>query len=368
VSDRERAANPNKGKERRMGLGAYPDVSLPKARKRAEEARGLRDQGIDPIDQRDLQRGTNAASAVKTETFDECVAGYIADHQAEWGPTHLHDWESSLKRYVSPVFGSLPVAMVETAHVLKVLRPIWRSKYPTARILRERIESILAWAKTNHYRSGENPARWKDHLINVLGKTHHIVENHPALPHQEVGALVAELRQRGDRDALCLQLLILTATRVSAAAGAKAEEFDLTNRVWKIPPSRMKRRGKHKKLPFRIPLSEAAIEVIERVGVKHGRLFPGADHTSLKNAHGRSGFTIHGFRSAFRDWCSEMTSYSTEVIEMAMAHRTAGETEAAYFRSDLIEKRRGLMNLWSDYCAKPAASTAEVVPIRKISA
>jgi integrase len=191
------------------------------------------------------------------------------------------------------------------------------------------------------------------------------VEHHRALPYAEVGSLVAELRSRDDRDARCLELLVLTATRVDAAARARAEEFDLVNRVWTVPASRMKRKGKRKRLGFRIPLSDAAIGVIERVGVKAGRLFPGADHKTLSQAHRRDDITVHGFRSSFRDWCSEQTSYPNEVVEMAMAHSTIGETEEAYFRSDLLEKRRGLMNLWADYCGKPSVSTGDVVPLRR---
>jgi integrase len=365
TTDAERAANPSLGKERRMGLGAYPQVSLADARQRATEARRLREMGIDPIAQRDTHKAAQVAAAIKVVTFDQCVEGYAADHGGSWVVKYAHDWARSLETHVSPVFGKLPVGMVDTACVLRVLRPIWRTKAHLAAKLRGRVESVLDWAIASHYREEPNPARLKGHLAHILGKQDHIVEHHRALPYAEVGSLVAELRSRDDRDARCLELLVLTATRVDAAARARAEEFDLVNRVWTVPASRMKRKGKRKRLGFRIPLSDAAIGVIERVGVKAGRLFPGADHKTLSQAHRRDDITVHGFRSSFRDWCSEQTSYPNEVVEMAMAHSTIGETEEAYFRSDLLEKRRGLMNLWADYCGKPSVSTGDVVPLRR---
>jgi integrase len=362
TTDAERAANPQLGRERRMGLGAYPAVSVAEARQRAAEARRLREQGIDPINQRDTQK---AAQAIKAVTFDQCAEGFLADHAKGWVPKHAHDYARSLTTHVSPVFGSLPVGMVDTTLVLKVLRPIWRTRPHLARVLRERIECVLDWAIASHHREGPNPARWKGHLNKILGKQDHIVQHHPALPYAEIGSLVAELRACDDRDARCLELLILSATRVDAAAGARAEEFDLVNRVWTVPASRMKRRGKRKKLPFRIPLSDAAIQVIERVGAKAGWLFPGATHKTLGRAHGRADITVHGFRSTFRDWAGECAGYASEVIEMAMSHVAKGETEEAYFRSDLLEKRRQLMATWGEYCGMAPADYGEVVPLRK---
>ncbi len=340
----------------RLVDGSYPAVSLADARQKTADARKLREQGIDPIGHRDTQRAAQKAAAVKAITFDECCVGYRADHEMGWGAEHLNDWANSLINHVSPVFGSLPVAMVDTPFVLKVLRPIWRTKYPPARVLRERLEAVLDWAIASHYREGPNPARLKGHLDKILGRPEHIVRHHPALPYAEIGGLVAELKSRNDRDALCLLLLIHTATRVGAAVGACREEFDIAKRVWTIPASRMKRRGKRKALPFRVPLSDAAIKVVERVGVKEGPLFPSADHSSLAKAHGRTGITVHGFRSTFRDWCSEQTNYPREVIEMAMAHVAVDATEEAYFRSDLLEKRGRLMDAWAAYCSAPAGS------------
>jgi integrase len=367
TTDAERVANPELGRERRMGLGAYPGVSLAEARQKAAEARRLREQGIDPINQRDTKRAAQVAAAIKVVTFDQCAEWFLADHAKGWVPKHAHDYARSLTLHVSPVFGSLAVSLVETAHVLKVLRPIWRTRSHLARVLRERIECVLDWSIASKYSHEPNPARLKGNIGKILGRQDHIVQHHPALPYAEIGQVVAELRERDDRDARCLEVLILTATRVDAAAGARAEEFDLTKRVWTVPASRMKRRGKRKNLPFRIPLSDAVVRAIERIGVKHGRLFPGATHKALGRAHRRAGITVHGFRSSFRDWAGECTGYPSDVIEMAMSHVAKDETEEAYFRSDLLEKRRRVVADWADYCGKPSISAA-VVPLRKFPA
>jgi integrase len=348
-------------KAREMGLGSFLDVSLAEARDSADEARKLRKQGIDPIEARRAKTAAQAVAEAKVLTFDECCDGYVADHKTGWGSMHTRVWTNSIRDYVTPVFGKLPVAAVDTAVVLKVLKPIWTTKHETARRLRARIESVLDWARAHHYREGENPARWNGHLSEIFDKTVnvHIVKHHAALPYKEVGGLIAKLRVRDDRDTRCLELLILTATRVDAGAGARAEEFDLRERVWTIPASRMKRRGKRKVMPFRVPLSDAAIAVVERTGVKTGLLFPRCRDKSLAKAHGRDDITTHGFRSTFRDWAAECTNFPREVIEMAMGHVVGDETEEAYFRSDLLPKRRTLMNAWAAYCANPVDDAAD---------
>ncbi len=358
-----------RGKAREMGLGSYDDVGLADARAKAKEARNLRADGIDPIEARRAKKAAQALAEAKSQTFDECCDGYVGDHQTGWGIHHKQGWTNSIRDFVTPVLGKLSVAKVDTALVLKVLKPIWTTKHETARRLRTRIESVLDWARANHYREGENPARWKGHLDKILDKPEnvHIVKHHPALPYKEIAKLITKLRARDDRDARCLELLILTVTRVDAAARACAEEFDLRERVWTIPASRMKRRGKRKAMPFRVPLSDAAIAVVERTGVKKGLLFPRCRDKALAKTHGREDITTHGFRSTFRDWAAERTNFPREVIEMAMGHVVGDDTEEAYFRSDLLQKRRPLMNAWATYCAKPvddAADDDNVVPLR----
>jgi integrase len=356
-----------RGKAREMGLGSYPDVGLADARRKAKDARNLRAEGIDPIEAKRAKKAEQATAEAKTLTFDQCCDGYVADHDKGWSEDHKRVWVNSIRDHVTSVFGKLPVAKIDEALVLKALRPLWTTKHETARRLRGRIESVLDWARAHRYREGENPARWKGHLDAILDKTEnvHIVQHHAALPYAEIGTTIAKLRARDDRDARCLELLILTATRVNAGAGARAEEFDMKERVWTIPASRMKRRGKRKVMPFRVPLSDAAIAVIERIGVKKGPLFPGCHDTSIAKAHGRSDITTHGFRSTFRDWAAERTNFPREVIEMAMGHVVGDDTEEAYFRSDLLQKRRPLMKAWASYCGNPITADDEnVVPLR----
>lgn len=352
----ERQGDAKLGRERWMPLGAYPDTSLTEFRDLAGEARRLRRQGLDPLTVRAAQRAAAVAATAKTTmTFDACVAGYVTGHERAWGAAHRGDWTGSMRIYASPVLGTLPVAMVDTPLVLKTLRPIWETKHVTAVRVQQRVEAVLDWATVQHYREGANPAKWKGLLEHALPSTSqiHIVENHPALPYQQVAGLVAELQARDDRDALCLQLLILTATRVDAAAGARGEEFDVGKKIWTIPASRMKRRGKRKAIGFRVPLSEAAIAVVEHTGVRSGLLFPQASDKTVAAAHGREDITTHGFRSTFRDWCGEQTTFAREVVEMAMSHACADATEEAYFRSDLIDRRRPLMEAWAMHCLTP---------------
>jgi integrase len=355
--------------ERVMGLGPLDSVSLATARRKAADARALIATGQDPIQVRDDRRAAQAALAARAMTFDQCCDGYVADHERGWTARHKRVWGNSIRDHVSPVFGKLPVAMVETPLVLRAVKPIWATKHPTAKNVRERIECVIDWAVAHHYReAGPNPARWRGCLDQVLAKPAdiHLVEHHRAMDYREAGKLLAELVARDDRDARCLTLLFLTAVRVGAAVGARAEEFDLAAKIWTVPPMRMKRRGKRKAVPFRVPLSDAAIALIERVGVKTGLLFPGATDKSLAAAHGRTDITTHGLRSTFRDWSAEQTAFPREVIEMAMGHVVGDETEEAYFRSDLFEKRRKLMDAWLDYCnAPPADASNKIMPIRQ---
>jgi integrase len=265
-----------------------------------------------------------------------------------------------MKNHVTPVFGTTPVAMVDTPLVPKVVKPIWTTKHPTARRLRGFIESVVDWAAAHHYGQGPNPARWKGCLREALpkGDDVHIVTHHRALPHQAIGKLIAELLPRNDLDALCMLLIISTAVRLGAAVGARAEEFNLTERIWAIPPSRAKRRGKRKAIPFRVPLSDAAVTIVRRAGVKEGLLFPGVDHKSLAKIGGAETST-HGLRAT----AEGQTSHANEIVEMALGHAVGDETEEAYRRGDMLEKRRRLMADWAAFCSKPTTG-GEVVPLR----
>jgi integrase len=354
------------GRHREMGLGPLSLINLAEARTRAVEAKRLRHDGVDPIDHRAAERASRTVAAAKAMTFAECCDGFVADHEKGWSAVHRQSWVNSIRDHAAPVLGKLPVSMIDTALVLKVIKPLWTEKHVTASRLRARIEAALDWATAHHYRQGPNPAAWKNHLALILDKTSniHLVEHHRALPYAEVGSFVADLRARDGRDARCLELLILTGVRVDAAVRARAEEFDLNKRVWVIPPQRMKRKGRRKVLPFRVPLSDAAVAVIERNGVTSGLLFPGANDRSLGRVHERTDLTTHGFRSSLRDWAAEQTSYPSELAEMSLSHSVSDETEEAYFRSDMLERRRPLLQDWANYIAAPAAP-GTVVPLRK---
>jgi integrase len=358
------------GKQREMGLGALHTVTLSEARARAKECRLLMLDGKDPLDTRKATRLAEALERAKMMTFDQCAAAYIAAHRSGWkNAKHANQWENTIATYASPVFGSMPVAAVDTSLVVKVLSPMWQIKTETATRLRGRIESILGWATTSEFRAGDNPARWRGHLENLLAppnKTAKVV-HHPALPWQEMGEFMAALRQREGTAARAVEFAILTATRSGEVRGATWAEIDAG--LWVIPGERMKMGKEH-----RVPLSKVALALLERLPRTGDLLFPGATRgkglsdmslTAVLRRMERHDITVHGFRSTFRDWCAESVanSFPREVCEHALAHSLPDKIEAAYRRGDLIEKRTLLMRAWADYCGViPQAAT--VTPIR----
>jgi integrase len=362
------------GRTGMMGLGALDikNIDLAAARERAEDARRLKRRGIDPLAHRRTERQTqqiNNARAVPS--FAECAQRYIAAHRAEWrSAKHASHWSASLARDVFPLLGKLPVNAIDTGLILRVLEPVWQAKPVTASRVRSRIENVIDWAKAAGYRDGENPARWKGHLQNLLaspGKVHER-QHHAALPHAEIAAFLAELRQHDGVAASALEFLILVAGRTDEVLGARWDEIDLDERLWVIPGPRMKGGKEH-----RVPLSSAAMAIIERMlATRDGDdplIFPGAaagrplGHHSLRRmleALGRTDITPHGFRSTFRDWVAEKTNFPSEIAEMALAHRVGDATLRAYKRTDLDEKRRQLAEAWSRYCTEPRG---QVIPL-----
>lgn len=361
------------GKEHEMGLGSLNTFSLADARERALDQRKLLADGKDPLGFKraaQLERSMAEASII---TFDSAATSYIASHKHGWkNEKHEQQWTNTLATYASPVFGSLPVGKIETALVMRVLEPIWTSKTETASRVRGRIEKILDWCKTQGYRQGENPARWKGHLENLLSapKKTQTVEHHPALPWREVGAFMQELRNRPGSSALALEVIILTNCRTNEALQATWAEFDLDAALWTIPAGRMKGEKEH----F-IPLTDAALAVfrLARANARESAfVFPGARKIKplsnmacleLLKRMGHGDVTVHGFRSSFRDWAGESTSHAREVIEHAMSHQLKDKAEAAYARGTMLERRRVLMADWAAYCAQPAV-TRGVVLIR----
>jgi integrase len=360
---------------RHVGLGPTHAIDLDGARAKARECRRLLHDGIDPLEHKNGQRLTAQLEAAKAMTFDQCAEAYVDAHATGWkNAKHIAQWRSTLKTYVTPKFGSLPVQAIDTTLVMRALDPIWKTKPETASRLRGRIEAILGWASVRGYRQGENPARWKGHLDQLLparGKVR-AVEHHSALPYAEIGAFMADLRSREAVAARALEFLILNASRTSEVLLARWAEIDFGDQIWTIPAERMKGKREH-----RVPLSDAALAVLEKMkairdgdyifpGTKGGRPLSNMSMLKLLERMDYGNLTAHGFRSTFRDWAAERTNFMNEVVEMALAHTIASKAEAAYRRGDLFEKRRTLMEVWAEACMEPMPSAgAKIVPFAK---
>jgi integrase len=353
------------GKARAMGLGPLHTISLAEARIKAREYRQLLLSGFDPLEARKAKRVGELLAAAKTMTFQECAEAYIASHQAGWrNAKHAAQWPASLAAYVYPVIGALAVQMVDVTLVMKAIEPIWTAKPETASRVRGRIECVLDWATARGYRTGENPARWRGHLENLLPQKRKVrrVEHLAALPYVELAAFMAELRQQSGTAARALEFAILTAARTGEVRCATWPEIDAEGRLWAIPAERMKAGREH-----RVPLSEAARAVLIGLERKGSRIFPILPRSMLDLLGKlRPGITVHGFRSTFSDWAAEQTSFPHEVREMALAHAVGSKVEAAYRRSDLFEKRRQLAEAWATFCE--GEPTGNVITLRTPSA
>lgn len=362
------------GRARYMGLGPFPDVSLAEARRAAERCRKLLREGIDPIEARRQGRDAVRLQSAKSMTFEDCATRYIEAHKAGWrNVKHASQWGRTLETYAYPVFGSLSVQAIDTGLVMKALDPIWREKPETAMRLRQRIEAVLDWAAAHTYRTGDNPARWRGHLDKLLPKRSKVraVKHFEAMPYGELPAFVAELRQRDAISTKALAFTILTATRSGEVRGATWSEIDLDAAIWTVPGERTKSARVH-----RVPLTPEALEILHELhrpdaGASqvvfpnpHGKpLSDAAMRKYLQENLGRSGLTVHGFRSTFRDWAAEQTNFPREVAEAALAHVVRDKTEAAYQRGDMLAHRRRLMAAWSKFCMSGAASGGDVVAI-----
>lgn len=360
------------GKDTWLGLGPYPDVTLSEARDFATNERRKKWQGIDPLTAK-LARRTAARTAHENMlTFAECAELYIESQAPGWSnPKHIEQWRSTLINLAGPIIGRLPVDQIDTALIMRCVEPLWTTKTETASRLRGRIESVLDWSAVRGYRKGNNPARWRGHLDKLLPRPSQVarVKHHAALPYTDAGAFMRELRSDKGVAARALEFTILTAARTNEVIQAQWLEFDLDRNTWVVPAERMKSKRSH-----RVPLSVAAVAVLTALkGRDKTYVFPGHKRRShLSNAAmmqvlkrmKRTGITVHGFRSTFRDWCAESTNYSADVAEMALAHTLRDKTEAAYRRGDLFEKRARLMADWARYCSKPAKPAA-VVSIRQ---
>ena len=342
---------------REMGLGPAPDVSLKEARDQAAAARQLLRQGRDPIE----VRRTEQAARRGVPSFRQCADDFILDNEIGWhNPKHRQQWRNTLAAYAFPVLGDKPVDVIGTDDVLRVLQPLWQAKSETASRLRGRMERVLDWARVKKFRHGENSARWRNHLENLLPKPSEVraVRHFAALPWRDLPAFMDDLRGRVGVAARALEFAILTAARSGEVRAMPWSE--VAGDVWKVPAERMKAKSKH-----RVPLSPracAVLELMRRFGFEPDRLvFPGmragkpmSDMTlgAVLKRMRYSSLTVHGFRSTFRDWAAESTNYPHEVCEQALAHTLSNTVEAAYRRGDLLEKRRPLMDEWAAYCGQ----------------
>jgi len=362
------------GKGRKRGLGPYPTISLEKAREDALVCRQLRKKGVDPIDfYKDIEIKKDLEKS-KSSTFKECAIAYIDIHRHGWrNEKHESQWRNTLETYAYPTIGDLPVQSIDIDLIMKVLEPIWFDKTETASRIRQRMENILDWATVKKYRQGDNPALWRGRLDKLLPKRTKVQKpvHFAAMDYRDVPEYFQSLRAKDTIASKALAFTILTATRNGEARAASRSEIDDNAKIWIIPDSRMKAQKEH-----RVPLSDEAMKIIKEMepfkrqtddlifpGLAHAKPINEASLLKIVKQHDQT-LTVHGFRSSFRDWCAEQTSYPREVAEAALAHTLKDKTEAAYLRGDMFEKRRKLMGSWADYCLKDKSS-AEVVPINK---
>jgi integrase len=365
------------GRARSMGLGPAAAVPLAEARDKAEAARRLLRSGIDPREQRDALRTASVIGQSRAISFNDVANRYVAAQEAGWrSARHRRIWRASIANDVTPVIGQLPVAMIDTDLVLRVLEPIWPIKPDTAARVRGRIEMVLSYAIARGWREGPNPAIWRGHLQLMLPARAKLrpVLHFAALDWREAPTFMVALRAQDSISASALEFAILTVARSGEVRNATWDEIDPERAVWMIPGERMKA-GK----PHRVPLSSRALAVLQSVrllSAERGLIFPGRplqrpmSMTTLRSPlrrMGRADLTAHGFRSTFRDWAAESTGHPNHVVEQALAHTIGNQVEAAYRRGDLFAKRVLLMDDWAAYLEQPE-STVIRLPLSKVTA
>lgn len=354
------------GRRRDMGLGPVRLYSLAEARVRAFALCRQIAEGGHPLAERQARKSAARLDKAREMSFGACAAAYVEAHAAGWrGPKNREQWESSLRTYAHSL-DKIPVAEIDVALIMRVLDPIWAKKSETASRVRARIEAVLDWAATRGYRQGDNPARWRGHLENLLPKVTKVraVEHHAAMPYAHIAEFMRELRQQAGIIARALEFCILTGTRSGEVLGARWEEFDDTAKLWIIPAPRTKSGREH-----RVPLSDAAVAIVRSMAAVRvsDYVFPGARlgrplsrmafHELLRKMRPAGSVTAHGFRSTFRDWAAEQTSFPAELAEMALGHQVGDAVERAYRRSDQFEKRRTLAEAWAAYCDGDTGAT-----------
>ena len=355
------------GRRREMGLGSAADLSVTQARAVAEDFKALTKKGRDPLEEKkaaEAQAAMTAAADTKREvlagrTFSAVATQYIGAQEAGWkNAKHAQQWTNTLQTYVYPLIGELPISEVTTDHVVEILTPIWSAKPETATRVRSRLELVIAYAKAREWFQGANPAAWRGHISALLPSPSKLknVRNHPALAWKDMADFMTGLRAMPGTGARALEFAILTAARSGEARRATWAEIDLATKVWTVPGARMKATKEH-----RVPLSGAAVALLEKLPRVRGEdlIFPGARSrrplsdmslSAVLRRMKRAEITVHGFRSAFRDWASEATLHHPDLAEQALAHAIKNKVEAAYRRGDMLEKRRVLMEEWAEWC------------------
>ncbi len=351
------------GRSRDMGLGTYPDTSLALARIKAADARKTRSSGVDPLALKQEEKRLAAETLERQKraqiTFETLTYDYLQTHGADWTDGWRTKWIRKMKRYAFPLLGTLPPSEITTAHVLDVLRPIWGKIPRTADETRRQIEHVLDAATARGMRQDRNAATWRGHLDKLLStadkRRGRSTKHYTAMAWHQLPALMENLAHRTEPSAALLRLLILTAARLHMVRFSVWSEFDFEKALWALPSARMKTRR-----PFKIPLATQTVDLLNAMPRVEGLdyLFPGQGKSGVMHRNAarnllhdmkHAGITRHGFRSSFRDWASEQTNYPREVCELALAHDDRSLTEAAYSRTDYLEKRKKLMQDWADF-------------------
>lgn len=338
-----------------IGLGSpIKGVDLPMARERAAECRRLQALGGNPRDWK--------VPARLAPTFEDLAEDVVSALEGGWrNEKHAGQWRATLRDYCGHIAGK-SVDTVNTDDVLDVLRPIWFAKPETAARLRGRIEKVLDAARAKGFRQGDNPARWRGHLENLLAKQQKLCRgHHAAMASGDVPAFVGRLRALSTNSARALEFTILTAARTGETLGAVWAEIDLEAKVWTIPADRMKGGREH-----RVPLSDRACAILADMkgkstsayvfpGMKYNRPLAGMTMDNLLKRIAEGGFTVHGFRSSFKTWAIEATTFPNELSEAALAHVTGNQVERAYRRTDALERRREMMAAWAGFMGSAPA-------------
>lgn len=359
-------------KRRSIGLGGYPDVGLASAKVKAGNIKEIIESGLDPVEEKRKRKAELKKQSKQIITFAEAARQCHKKKASDFSNTkHIGDWISSINRYANPIVGRLLVSEIDIHEILAILNPIWEEKTETANRVRQRIEQILNWATVSGYRTGKNPARWEGNLDAILAKPSTLKKktHFKALSWKQIGVFMVELRKRPAMTARALEWIILTACRSGECRGATWDEIDFKTKTWTVPADRMKMKIEH-----RVPLCVDAIKLLKSLPQSEGSPYlftapkggPLSDMSiSMLCRRMKVEAVPHGFRSTFKDWCSETTSYLDMLSEVALAHNVGTETQQAYRRGDLFDKRRRLMDAWAEHVNTVQVEAGEnVTPIR----